>query len=250
MTKHSSRVLLASAAIAGCMAFATAAAAAPAPSHDTWTGFYAGLRAGLAAGQSDWSNIVVPSDTEQNLPDRFADPRPTGAVIGIQAGYNYQISQVVLGLEGDVNYTTAAAASRCRGSYGDYSADCRTKVNLTLDLAGRIGIVPMKNVLVYFKGGVAYADSDFSALNETGPYEATTGYGNTGRSDWGYVLGGGVDIALSEHWSVGAEYDYQEFGLKNIPFTPVGTANDYNQPFTADTTLSVNSVVVKVNYKF
>ena len=251
MSINFTRSLLAATAAAGVFAMVAATSASAAPSGYNWTGFYAGARAGMVAGDSDWSNIVVPSNTAENLAGTFATDKPNGAIVGLQGGYNFQQDQLVFGVEGDLNIASASASTLCIGnpSYGDFSAKCKTQVNWTGDLSARVGFTPVDRVLVYGKAGVAYVDSKFGPTDEKG-FAPTTGYNMTSSNRWGYVLGVGADVAVTDRWSVGAEYNYQDFGSKNVAFTPAGAVNAYNPPFFADTTLKLNSLVVKMNYRF
>ena len=63
------RFAMASATLAGCLVVSAGAPAVAAPATGyNLTGVYAGVRAGLLAGESNWSpNLVVPSDPVTKL---------------------------------------------------------------------------------------------------------------------------------------------------------------------------------------
>ena len=60
-----------------------------------WTGFYAGINGGGGFGHSDWS-----------LPAGTSGFDTSGGLVGGTVGYNYQMGRTVLGLEGDIDYST------------------------------------------------------------------------------------------------------------------------------------------------
>lgn len=49
-----------------------------------WGGFYLGANAGVVQGKTDWSDIVVPDDTDQNYPSSFAKYNLNGLEGGVQ----------------------------------------------------------------------------------------------------------------------------------------------------------------------
>jgi outer membrane immunogenic protein len=244
------RFAMASAALAGCLAVIAGTSAVAAPAGYNWTGVYAGVRAGLTAGDSNWSSIVVPSDTSQNLPGKFVTSNPVGAIVGADVGYNYQMDQVVLGVEGDLNFSSAKASQSCFGSFGDFNASCRTKADWTGDVAVRLGFTPVDRVLIYGKAGAAYAHANFDPANENEGGSPVAGYSSSESDRWGYVLGVGADVAITDKWTIGAEYNFQDFGSQRVNFSPVGTPNFWNPPFSAETTLQLHSVVAKATYRF
>src|SRR5262245_26778925 len=63
-----------------------------------WTGFYAGVNAGLGVGEHSTSlDILVPGAFHERVTGS-----PMGAIGGVQAGYNYQFGSWVLGVEADI----------------------------------------------------------------------------------------------------------------------------------------------------
>ncbi len=60
----------------------------------TWSGFYVGINGGYAWGKADVSNSAT----------SFTTDNQDGWLIGATAGYNYQMGQFVLGVEGDIDY--------------------------------------------------------------------------------------------------------------------------------------------------
>ncbi|NNU80969.1 porin family protein [Halovulum dunhuangense] len=144
---------------------APAPVAAPAPMGSDWTGFYAGGNLGYGFGEA--------------TPGGDLD----GVIGGLQAGYNYDLGNFVLGAEADLSL----ADLQVEGSADQIDTIARLKGRAGYD-AGR--------TLFYLTGGAAYADGDV---------------GGASASDWGWVAGAGMDIMLTDRWVGGVEYLYHKF---------------------------------------
>ena len=216
----------------------------------SWSGVYLGANLAVGAGSSAWSDIVVPSDTEQNLSGEFTRHNVNGVGGGIQLGYQKQLNQVVLGVEARVGYGDISGSSQCVGQYGDYSAACETRIKTTAAAVARVGFVPAPKGLLYLTGGLALADVEHKPTSEHGPYDSTLGY--QGSSDWhaGYLVGGGFEYALDRHLSLGFEYNYQDFGCNNVYFAGNTPVNDYNPDFSIAARTHYSTAMLRVNYRF
>lgn len=139
-----------------------------------WTGFYLGANGGYGAGPSN---------------------NAKGWVAGGTVGYNLQVGHVVLGFEGDYDWTNMTGnttAGVCAASV----SGCRTTVPWLATARGRVGYA-FDRIMPYVTGGLAYgnlkAESDFGSDSENQP---------------GYALGGGVEYAFGDRWSTKIEYLY------------------------------------------
>lgn len=116
-----------------------------------WSGFYVGgnIGIGLARDRSNFSVGGVPFAT--------ADTAVFGAVGGAQAGYNWQSGALVLGAEGDFDW------SNLKGSINAQCATCLTVTNASLEhdvdwfgtARARIGYAA-DGWLAYATGGYAF----------------------------------------------------------------------------------------------
>lgn len=173
----------------------------------SWTGFYLGTYVGSGLVDSQWGPGTGPLASE----DRFqAFPyygSAAGAVIGGQAGYNYQIGSYVLGIEGDLGTGFLYGTARCGKTW---KSICNTDTDLLATLAGRIGYA-FDNVLVYGKAGAAFINNSYtvSGIDYTGQYT-----GSQFRAGW--TVGGGVEVALTPQMSAKAEYAYLDFGNADL----------------------------------
>src|SRR5712691_11249551 len=66
----------------------------------------------------------------------------------------------------------------------------------------------MNNILLYATAGIAYGGGqiDFGAVSES-------------HSDFGWTVGGGMEVALTPHWSAKAEYLYVDLTGQNYALT-------------------------------
>lgn len=164
---------------------------APPPAF-SWTGFYVGVNAGAALGDS-----------------AFADPIPlngTGFLGGATIGYNWEsASHWVLGAEATFDYRGSIGGGS--GNYGVTGGLTAydTKSGFLGTFGPRLGYA-WDRLLVYGTGGLAYGDvpvpSRFSGPTYSGyaigsqPFEP------------GWMAGGGVEYALTNNWAVSVQYTH------------------------------------------
>jgi outer membrane immunogenic protein len=195
----------------------------PPPPVFTWTGVYIGAQVGYQFGTSgtDAGPGILPMQYNAN-----------GVTGGAHVGYNYQMSQFVFGLEGDVNglgYT---------GSNSSFAPALSTSTRQNIDgsIRGRLGVA-WDRALVYATGGVAFADIHNS-------YNVA-GFGtsfDSGRVGW--TVGGGIEYAIDNNWSLRAEYRYTDYGsYTQFAATPAGGVAFHNHEYD-------NKVQVGFSYKF
>ena len=194
-----------------------AAPVAAAPAAFNWTGFYLGVHAGAAITDFEFSS---------SLGDGSVSFDDTGFLGGVQAGYNWQFDNIVVGLQTDFAYTSAKVGLDSEGSSGG-----EQKLEWLGSTTARIGYA-FDNLLVYGKGGVAYGQSTFEV-----PF--TQGL-SLQDSQWhvGWTAGAGVEYAFTQNITGLLEYNYVDLG-----------SQDYAAGFLrAD--LTSNVIKAGVNYKF
>jgi len=247
------KTLLAS---AGAIALASQAFAADLPSRApppvyvppvpifTWTGIYIGGQIGYAWG-TQRANV--------NLPDGstiFNSYSSEGVIGGGHVGYNYQVNQWVLGIEGSVDGTSISKTfipgtvfPAVLGFPGAFGVSYQTSVPIEGSIRGRLGVA-WDRVLLYATGGVAFA-----GVNATYSTPFASVSQSTTRVGW--TVGGGVEYAVTNNWSVFAEYRYSDFGSYShnpaAAFTPVGLVAI---PVTVNRHFTQNQVQVGFSYKF
>ena len=203
--------------------------AAPAPVYAapmfTWTGFYVGLQAGYAWGETKHSfSNGAPSDSS----------KPDGFLGGIHAGYNQQFGAFVAGLEADADLNGA------KGSYQNITgigSAGSSRLAWQGSLRGRLGFAADRT-LFYVTGGWAFADAKFRG----GPaLPVVDGYS---KSLSGWTLGAGIEHALSSNWTVRGEYRYTDFGKASGGLVPAFAG------VIMDTKTTQHAVRLGLTYKF
>ncbi len=216
-----------------------------------WTGYYAGTNSGavVAAGNvSDPLGSSIYGD----------DVTSPGYFFGGQIGYNKQRGKWVFGAEADVDWADARGDNTCLAYSGNYvSADCRVRIGALGTIAGRIGYAVGLGgrTLIYAKAGGAWTSSKVTVANNA-EFTGTQANLQTGRSytAWGWMVGAGVERAISPRWSVKAEYNYLDFGDTSIgyPSSVRYTGAAFASVAGGSTNISQREHVFKVgvNYHF
>jgi outer membrane immunogenic protein len=179
---------------------------------------------------------------------------PNGVIGGVQGGYNWQSGMFVYGLEADFQ----GSGQNGSATIGSGIATAGYKLPWFGTFRGRIGFTPDPRWLVYATGGLAVAQIDESVSEGPAPGLAISG--NSVRA--GFAVGGGVETAVTEHWSIKAEYLFMGFGTLGLNGTGAPVVTDtFAGPrietiTTATTTANLsaritdNVVRVGANYRF
>jgi outer membrane immunogenic protein len=203
---------------------APVAPVAYAPPVYNWSGFYVGGNVGAGFADSSWT------DPFTGAHDTF---NKSGFLGGGQVGANVQFNALVLGIEGDFDWTGLKASGH--DSVGD---TINTNTQWTSTVTGRVGAA-FDRLLVYGKGGVAFAH-DHDSLNDIAGGAATTSLTRTG-----WTAGAGLEYAFAPNWSAKIEYDYLGFGSEtvNLPTTVFPT-------YSSSASLNIQEVKAGINFKF
>jgi outer membrane protein OmpA-like peptidoglycan-associated protein len=262
------RYLTTTAAATALLALVTPAGAQAPPGVVQWGGPYVGLNLG-----GDWGQVpgavnvgstaggAVPGSAAVSGTTRHLTGSTNAAVTGGgQAGYNYQIDNFVLGVEGDfrgggLDTTTRVPA----GGLTNFPAGSNFKASSdwNASIRGRLGYA-WQQFLFYGTGGVAFADVNLKS--NFAPGTAPDGTALPGRTSsqsstlMGPTVGGGVEYAMTPNISVGAEYRYTDYGHANFNLGSVATTGAggavATAPATAHVGLRDNTAMLKVNYRF
>jgi outer membrane immunogenic protein len=211
-----------------------------APLPWSWTGFYVGGHLGGGWGSKDWSNACDAGDCFDLAP---ASGKVNGFLGGFQAGYNYQIGWVVVGIEGDFSFADVSGSYTCFADLPP-AGSCTSKADWFGTLTGRIGGT-VDHALLYVKGGAAWVHDKYTDnCPACGPYENAASF--TGdQTKLGWTVGAGVEYAFTRNWSGKVEYDYMDFGTTNVSM--ISSTND---PYTVDILQRIHVVKAGVNYRF
>lgn len=263
------KLALSFAIILACTAFAFAgpeaihssskemkAMVAPAPTCDfSWTGFYIGGRAGYGwSGDTDFRIEGRPNDAlfpfHVNPGHQGLDP--DGFIGGGQIGFNWQFGKwFVVGAEADFSGSTMDDDSTRLHFVPEDGADVAVHASQDINwfgtVRGRIGVVPCCKLLVYGTGGFAYADVDESA-SLAFPSGGAFYSASRSSTDTGWTAGGGLEYAISRHWTVKVEYLFVDVG----DHSATGFSHPAVPPFTTRDTWDTqfHTVTGGINFKF
>lgn len=243
------------------------AAALPAEAQDgNWSGFYAGLNAGGAWGNSDTdvgcvdntgAGVCALAAAENPFPFYFSNDLD-GFIGGVQAGYNFQSGKMVFGIEADIAWTSMDANTSVSSGATTTFVPSVVRVSQDLEylatLRGRLGYAVHNNMLVYATGGLAFGDVNHSyALNfpSLGDYARAS----DSKTQTGWTVGGGGEYSFGR-WSLKAEYLYYDLGEESyraqaVEVTPsIGPGGPIDLFFTPEYETKGHIIRAGLNFKF
>jgi outer membrane immunogenic protein len=208
-----------------------------------WTGFYVGLHGGYAWGDLDYSADF--RDANLRLLDFEGDDTDIdGFFGGLQAGFNWQMDSILLGVEGDISLASIEADAEFRT---DFIGDA-LRADTTVDWFGtarlRGGFLVTPDLLLYATGGLAWGsvdtsyDLDLDGVGIASNDESTT--------HLGWTLGGGAEFALSDNLSLKAEYLYVDLGEEEVFDDDIANIGNVH----VDQDLSFHTVRAGLNFRF
>jgi outer membrane immunogenic protein len=252
---------------------------APPPAF-SWTGFYVGADVGGAWARSDgrWDPM---DNFDQPDPAYFGEQPISGGMTGSgvlaggHVGYNYQFARSwVAGIEADWSWSNAKAKLDQTWVSTDPIAHpglvrpgahttLETDLNSIATIRARAGYLVTPSLLLYGTGGFALADADLKAVAQNEPDHDPRYIAPMSASKWvsGYVVGGGLEYAFQNRWSLRAEYLFYRLNTSDSTiagdpsdatgnFCRTGCANPvFPSGFTRSDT-DVQAARVGVSYKF
>jgi len=224
-----------------------------APVHqaiDSWSGFYLGGHVGYATGSSDWNategGVLNPAlNGSFDLFDSYDAFKGTGSYfIGLQAGYNYQLTpRVVVGFEADLSAPNTLAGDRIFASALGGQADYNDTVLGFGSARGRAGYL-FNHWLIYGTGGFGWSYDRLTRTQLAGQAGLAAVPGTSEQAllwRWGWVAGAGVEVPIAPHWSAKLEYLFADLGGSPKLFPAAA------QSFNSD--LMLQSLRFGVNYQ-
>jgi outer membrane immunogenic protein len=219
--------------IAALASIATMSLASAQSARDPFTGFYVGANLSGVYAHGELSGVPV-------------EPlKPHGLFGGAQVGYDFKLTEgIVLGARADIAFGSASATVY-DGPNLHYSA----KIDRVGSLQARLGYDINGRLLPYVTGGASFAHATgsiacpagapFGVCAFTGPFNASES-----QTNWGWVVGAGVEVALIRHWSAFVEYQHADYGSPTTTITtPFGTVS-------GKTEQKMNVAKFGVNYRF
>jgi len=216
-----------------------------------WTGFYLGGQVGYGWASSTQTNVegtgAFLAGTVQNA------VTPSGPLGGVYGGYNYQMSQWLVGIDADFSWASLTGGngtdSSNTGIAGGRTSVATQRVKSLGTVTGRFGYIFYNNWLWFGKAGWAWSSWNGGSTvtrNDTGVV-TTTGTNSTNRSGW--TVGTGAEWAFAPHWSAKFEYDYVKFNTVNYNTTDTTPAGVVTTPARSATSF-MNVMKVGLAYRF
>jgi outer membrane immunogenic protein len=184
-----------------------------------WTGFYAGIDAGY-----DW-NLRSPLSNSASF-GNTAEFGSKGGSIGATIGFDYQFARRwVAGAAFDANLEDVEAV--IEGPLGSVSA----KIDRSIALRLRAGYLISPSTLIYATGG-------WVGMHSVVDYSVAPLFVSGDTTQGGFVVGGGIETAITHNLFVRAEYLHSEYASSAYFST------------SAPARSSVNAARIGVTYKF
>jgi outer membrane immunogenic protein len=236
----------------------------------SWTGFYAGINGGYG-----WSKNQVTATPYQNFAPSGSGPvipafshsqGMSGAVTGIQGGYDDQINNYVVGGEGDfdlagINGATARVLrDPLQGSSGTASDGFMSQesVNWLASLRARLGYT-LNNGVLYATGGLGFEGIQDKYLLSTDAADSsvysTSTVSSANRVVVGWVAGAGYEYPIAPQWTLRGEYLHYGFtpnAVKAVPSVPCSgfSASSACGAYVASKNSSIDMLQLGLTYTF
>jgi outer membrane immunogenic protein len=196
----------------------------------TWSGFYYGVNAGAAWNNSpnirftgtDTGSLGLGSEiADGTTPSRAKLDWGTSFTGGVQGGYNWQLSKLVLGVEADLQWLNGYANFSTVSTNPlrpIVTTSAYREVNMLATVRARMGVTVWERSLLYVTGGLAVGDANVR-ISSSCP-NCPDGSGSVPRdvtstaagTPTGWAWGGGYEAALSERVLLKAEYLHFDLG--------------------------------------
>jgi outer membrane immunogenic protein len=208
----------------------------------TWTGVYFGGNAGYGA-QTDNDAITLASPSVTGI-----DMKQSGGFVGIQMGYNYQMGMLVLGLEGDVQAANLEKSSSQTIDKAGDALQASSNIGDWGTIRGRIGAA-FDHLLVYGTGGAALGSP--SNTLQVNFANGNQSFLQNDGTQFGYVVGAGLEYAVDKRWTMKLEYQYVNLGSYSLS-APQVTPNGALVGTTSSNTINndFHTVRLGVNWRF
>ena len=205
--------------------------APPPPAPYNWTGIYGGLNAGGGFASAKDTGTITGGDL--GGVSASGTGSATGALGGGQIGFNYQVNSLVLGMEGDFDYSSLSSTSTAS------ILSETSKIQWLATIRGRAGFA-IDRIMIYGTGGAAFVPVSDSIT--------ASGYGtvfNASSTNIGWTIGAGVEGAFAQNWTAKIEYLYVQsnFSLSG-PIAVAGGTLSYTG------TISENVIRAGINFKY
>jgi outer membrane immunogenic protein len=218
--------------------------------NERFKGAYIGAAIGVADWRTDRTDInnfggfgvLTGNNTYTNDDERFT--------VGATVGYNMVNCNTLFGVEADWSWVDGRKGQSENlapgGLLGSRQVD--SKMDWLSTVRGRAGIIN-HNLLLYVTSGLAFAniDTTFRRVLPQANVNESFSYGDT---RWGWTIGAGAELAVTDSISVKSEALYVHFEDDSGSYrslVPVGNPGAFNFHSTDDVWLIRTGINIKLN---
>lgn len=219
-------------ALATALAAMLSPAVSSASNAPAWTGFYLGIHGGYDWLETDSSGLYAYDHDSEDFSG------------GIQAGYDHRLdNNIVIGALLELGLSNASGSRNTVDVIGGLPVvtQARTELESYGALRLRLGYA-MDSILPYVTGGIAWSRhevtyaQDFFGLGGTDIRET--------KGHLGWTAGAGIEYAMTQSFSLKAEYLYADYGSETYRGDFLGL------PLTESIDLTSHSTRLGLNYRF
>ncbi len=128
-----------------------------------------------------------------------------GFVGGVNAGYAWQMENVVLGIEGDIEFAGLKGDTDLVDDAGAKIGEVEKEIDWLGSLRVRAGYA-FDRVLPYVTGGLAVGGAELTL------HDLSEKVAEENETKWGWTVGAGLDYALTDNLTARLEYRYTDLG--------------------------------------
>src|ERR1700760_2596846 len=223
--------------------------AAPVVTYN-WSGCYIGGNVGGAGARTEQTQIAKVGGPAIVPNNDFGRSDGTTGIGGAQIGCDYQFAgRWVVGVQGMYDYARINDTHVVPTAFPGFPVGSFISQNQTKDIftaTARVGFLFVPQLLGYVKGGGAWTRQDYTFIGTVPVTFLSENALGVDRQGW--TVGGGVEWMFAHGWSVFGEFNYMDFGRKDVNF--VAGPGTVGAPDVIRTRLTVETGVIGVNYKF
>lgn len=205
---------------------------APMPEAVNWTAFSVGVGGGATYGLADdetgigYDAFDLGNDIHSHAGGgSFSDLGKAGGFGTIQAGFDYQMDSVVIGLLANYDFGKTKMSNTFLGIEDDLSninnhtdivtgtatGESKWEIGDSWGIGGRLGFLASDSALLYVLGGYTEAKIKSESSLRSDNNNFAVSFSDDAWED-GWFIGGGVETLLTNNISLKAEYRYADFG--------------------------------------
>ena len=205
-----------------------------------WSGVYIGGNGGY--GWASATGTASISGGFLNGASASTSGSGNGGIAGGQLGFNWQINQLVLGVEGDMQWSGQSTTTNTPSCFGFCTITETAGINWFGTARARAGVA-FDRVLLYGTGGVACANwNDSVSASGLG---VTANLVSLSATSIGWTAGAGIEVGITPYLSARVEYLFMDFSNVSAS-APV---NFFGGTATETVTIKDNVVRAGINFR-